>query len=244
MICGHDRRIPSMNIVIKRIDRILENRRGSNSTLTNAGKAALEQLKQSIAENKTTTAAHGLQQDQADAQLDVARRAIVSTVRTCLEDSAKELHTEGAIDSDVRTANCSTNPFDLGRARAQTLEGVELTWRKTTSPHERTFALQFQFFRKAGVRGKMKVGVLVAFEIREPNGKRVGDCAAYLAQKQMGKDRYQYSLTRGDPVPAFIEREVDAWGDMGELRHFVRHAISAFPNLIAGGTSQFVPRRR
>jgi serine/threonine protein kinase len=246
MICPRPARIKDMATVIGRLEQIQRRRQGGQTGLSAQGSAALDRLKASIAENEIK-----LRQEQdavrkTEDLLDAVERSLIACLKAQLELAAAEMHTPGALKTQVREAPAPAQRTLTGRrSKSLILEGVEVTCQKGTSPHARIFALQFFVYRKAVVSSggaKPKAGVLARLEVREADGRPVKGCAAYVRRDAIGRNRYKYSVT--DDLPVTIECEPQDWGgQMDALKHFVLETVSSFPEMIEKDVQQFTLMR-
>jgi serine/threonine protein kinase len=126
MICPRPARIKDMATVIERLEQIQIRRQGGQTGLSAQGSAALDRLKASIAGNEIKLRREQDAVRKMKDLLDAVQRSLIACLKAQLELATAEMHTPGALKTEVRDAPAPAQRTLTGRGQAPDASNGEL----------------------------------------------------------------------------------------------------------------------
>jgi serine/threonine protein kinase len=227
-------RLQTMAEVIEHLDSILRGLDGAG-THPEADEAS-ERLAKAEAEREARAAASRSTSADWDTAHANARRVLVETIEDQLNNLVRDRDEPGKTTFRVGTASASGKQ-SLGRVTVGLTDSVELL-RSRSEGDRRTWALTFHVcWRPSSDKGR--VGFFAGIDVREFDGRPVGECRGLIGRKPTGKG---YTLTSTDVT--LFEQSPDGWlASDAAIRKAVSEVLAAFLDGIGQGTGIFVRSR-
>ena len=197
---------------------------------------ASERLAKAEAEREVQTAASRSASDDWEAAHANARRVLVETIEDQLNNLVRDRDEPGKTKFRVGTASASGKQ-SLGRVTVGLTDSVELL-RSRSEGDRRTWALTFHVCWRPG-SDTGRVGFFAELDVREFDGRPVGQCRGLIGRKPTGRG---YTLTSTDVT--LFEQPPDGWlASDADIRKAVSELFAAFLDAIGKGTDIFVQSR-
>jgi hypothetical protein len=225
-------RIQTMAEVIEHLDSILRGMDGAGTHL--AADEASERLMKAEAGKEASAAASRSASADWDVAHANARRVLVETIEDQLKNLVRDRDEPGKTAFQTAAAT-SSGKRNFGRYTVGLTDLVELR-RSRNDGDMRTWALAFHVFWRPSSDRMGRVGFFAEIDVRESNGRPVGECRSVVGRKPTSNG---FRLTSTEPV--LFEQPPDGWlASDADIRNAVSELFTAFLDAIGRGTSIFV----